>query len=100
MGIDRAQVQKVALLARLTLSPAEEEKFASQLSQVLGYIEKLAAVDVSLVEPLAFAGDLDAAQAEDLMRDDVPQASLPREAALAGAPASDGQSFLVPRILE
>ena len=100
MGIDRAQVQKVAHLARLSLSPDEEEKFTSQLSHVLGYIEKLAGVDVSGVPPLAFAGDLDPVHAQELLRDDVPHPGLTHEQALAAAPASDGQSFLVPRILE
>lgn len=100
MSIDRAQVQKVAHLARLSLSPDEEENFAAQLSHVLGYIEKLEGVDVSSVEPLAFAGDLDPEHSRELLRDDAPHQSLPREVALAAAPASDGQSFLVPRILE
>jgi aspartyl-tRNA(Asn)/glutamyl-tRNA(Gln) amidotransferase subunit C len=100
MSIGRAQVQKVAHLARLSLSSDEEETFAVQLSNVLGYIEKLGEVDVSGVPPLAFAFDSDPARAQELLRDDVPCEGLPREAALAAAPSSDGQSFLVPRILE
>ena len=53
--LDRREIRHVARLARLALSEAEEEKFAAQLSQVLGYIEKLRGVDVEGVEPLAFA---------------------------------------------
>jgi aspartyl-tRNA(Asn)/glutamyl-tRNA(Gln) amidotransferase subunit C len=102
MAIDRAQVRHVARLARLSLSEAEEETFAAQLSHVLDYIEKLSAVDVSSVEPLAFAGDLAqsnvSAGAE--LRPDEARAGIPRDEALAAAPASDGASFLVPRILE
>src|SRR5207302_8437292 len=57
VAIDRAQVRHVARLARLALSPEEEERFAAQLGHVLEYIERLSAVDVSGVEPLSFAGE-------------------------------------------
>ena len=100
MAIDRAQVRHVALLARLELSPAEEEQFAAQLSHVLGYIETLLAVDVSQVAPLSFAGDAPAQEAELALREDLVVNGLLREEALAGAPARDERSFLVPRILE
>ena len=96
MAIDRAQVRHVARLARLALSPEEEERFAAQLQHVLEYIERLNAVDVSGVEPLSFAGD---AQALPL-REDEPHACLPRETVLAQAPQQDGESFVVPRIIE
>jgi aspartyl-tRNA(Asn)/glutamyl-tRNA(Gln) amidotransferase subunit C len=97
--IDRAQVRHVAHLARLQLLPAEEERFAAQLASVLGYIEKLSQVDVSQVEPLAFAGDA-AQDPAALLRPDEARQTLTREEALAGAPARDEQAFLVPRILE
>ncbi len=97
MPIDRAQVRHVARLARLALSPDEEERFAAQLGHVLEYIERLSAVDVAGVEPLSFAGD---ALAELPLRDDLPEPSLPRDKVLAQAPQQDGQAFVVPRILE
>ena len=97
MTIDRAQVRHVARLARLSLSPEEEERFAAQLGHVLEYIERLAQVDVSQVEPLSFAGD---AQAGLPLRADTPRPGLPREKVLAQAPQQDGQTFVVPRIIE
>lgn len=97
MAIDRAQVRHVALLARLALSPEEEERLAAQLGHVLEYIERLQAVDVSSVAPLSFAGD---AAAGLPLREDVPHQSLPRETVLAQAPKADGQAFVVPRIIE
>ena len=100
MAIDRAQVRHVARLARLQLTPAEEERFAAQLSNVLAYIEKLAGIDVAGVVPLAFAGEPSAEEAVAALRPDVQLPGLPRERALAAAPAHDGASFLVPRILE
>ena len=103
MAIDRAQVRHVARLARLSLTPAEEEKFATQLSHVLDYIEKLSAVDVSAVQPLAFAGDVEQAafaQPGAALRPDEVQPGVTREDAMAAAPASNGTVFLVPRIIE
>jgi aspartyl-tRNA(Asn)/glutamyl-tRNA(Gln) amidotransferase subunit C len=97
VAIDRAQVRHVARLARLALSDEEEERFAAQLGHVLEYVERLQAVDVSGVEPLAFAGD---AAAGLPLRPDQPRAGLPRETVLAQAPETDGESFLVPRIIE
>jgi aspartyl-tRNA(Asn)/glutamyl-tRNA(Gln) amidotransferase subunit C len=98
--IDRERVRRVAVLARLALSPDEEERYAAQLSHVLAHIETLAAVDVTGVEPLTFAGDAGAASAESLLREDRAVPGLEREAALAAAPARDEQAFLVPRVLE
>ena len=95
MSIDRAQVRHVARLARLQLSEEEEERTAAQLGKVLEYVERLAAVDVSGVEPLSFAGEATAA-----MREDEPRPSLPRDKVLAAAPQQDGQAFVVPRIIE
>lgn len=97
MAIDRAQVRHVARLARLALSAEDEERFALQLQNVLGYIERLQQVDVSGVEALSFAGD---AEGGLPLREDVPKPCLPREKVLAQAPQADEQAFLVPRILE
>jgi aspartyl-tRNA(Asn)/glutamyl-tRNA(Gln) amidotransferase subunit C len=96
VSIDRAQVRHVARLARLALSPEEEERFAAQLGHVLEYIERLNEVDVSGVEPLSFAGEA----ASLPLREDEPKPCLPRETVLSQAPQQDGESFVVPRIIE
>jgi aspartyl-tRNA(Asn)/glutamyl-tRNA(Gln) amidotransferase subunit C len=98
MSIDRDTVRHVARLARLALSPAEEEKTARELGHVLDYIERLKAVDVSGVEPLSFAGD--AAEAKDSMRADEVKPGLERDVVLAEATEQDGRAFVVPRIVE
>jgi aspartyl-tRNA(Asn)/glutamyl-tRNA(Gln) amidotransferase subunit C len=98
MSIDRGTVRHVAHLARLALSPEEEEKTARELGRVLDYIERLSGVDVSGVEPLTFAGD--AAEAKESMRADEPRPGLARETVLEQAPEHDGSAFLVPRIIE
>jgi aspartyl-tRNA(Asn)/glutamyl-tRNA(Gln) amidotransferase subunit C len=98
--LDRKQVRHVARLARLALTEAEEEKFAGQLSHVLDYIEKLKAVDVTGVQPLSFAGDRTSTDPSQALRPDEARPGLPREEALAAAPAHDEGAFLVPRIIE
>jgi aspartyl-tRNA(Asn)/glutamyl-tRNA(Gln) amidotransferase subunit C len=88
-------VQYVARLARLALTPAEEEKFGAQLSQVLGYIEKLNQLDVAGIEPTAHAVPL-----VNVTRPDEVQPCLSNEEALSNAPARGNGLFLVPKIVE
>ncbi len=51
--IDETQVQKLAQLARLGLTPDEVKKFTHQLDDILGFFEKLEEVDTTGVEPVA-----------------------------------------------
>jgi aspartyl-tRNA(Asn)/glutamyl-tRNA(Gln) amidotransferase subunit C len=88
-------VKYVAHLARLSLSPEEEQKIGAQLGGVLGYIEKLKEVDVSQVEPTAHAFPL-----VNVTRADEIRPSLSNEAALGNAPAQANGLFIVPKIVE
>jgi aspartyl-tRNA(Asn)/glutamyl-tRNA(Gln) amidotransferase subunit C len=88
-------VQYVARLARIALTPAEEEKFGVQLSHVLGYIEKLNQLDVSGIEPTAHAVPM-----VNVVRTDEVRPSLTNEEALRNAPAKANGLFLVPKIVE
>lgn len=88
-------VKKVAHLARLKLDDQEIERFTRQLADVLHYVEQLSEIDTDGVEPMVHAVEL-----TDVLRDDEPKPSLPRDAALSNAPAADGSYFLVPQILE
>ncbi len=88
-------VKYVAHLARLALTPEEEQKIGAQLANVLGYIEKLKEVDVSNVEPTAHAFPL-----VNVTRPDEVRPSLPHEQALANAPAQANGLFMVPKIVE
>ncbi|MFH5802592.1 Asp-tRNA(Asn)/Glu-tRNA(Gln) amidotransferase subunit GatC [Alienimonas sp. DA493] len=92
--ITRKEVARVAKLSRLALKPNELNAFTAQLRAILGYVHLLDEVDTADVEPMAHAIDV-----RDVLREDVPTPMLPREAALANAPASDGECFLVPQIL-
>jgi aspartyl-tRNA(Asn)/glutamyl-tRNA(Gln) amidotransferase subunit C len=88
-------VKYVAHLARLALTPAEEQKIGAQLGNILGYIEKLKELDVSQVEPTAHAVPM-----TNVTRPDEIRPSLPTEEALRNAPAQANGLFLVPKIVE
>jgi aspartyl-tRNA(Asn)/glutamyl-tRNA(Gln) amidotransferase subunit C len=88
-------VPYVAHLARLKLTPEEEQKMGAQLGDILGYIEKLKQVDVAGVEPTAHPFPL-----VNVTRPDEARPSLPHEAALRNAPQQAGGLFVVPKIVE
>ena len=88
-------VNYVAHLARIGLTPEETAKFGEQLGQVLGYIEKLREVDVSGIEPTAHAFPL-----INITRADEVKPSMPHEEALRNAPSKANGLFMVPKIVE
>ncbi|WP_428303764.1 Asp-tRNA(Asn)/Glu-tRNA(Gln) amidotransferase subunit GatC [Lacipirellula sp.] len=94
MALTRADVEKVALLARLRLTEAELGTMTEQLTQIVGYVDQLAEVDTEGVEPMAHAVEVTNVFAEDVVAP-----SLPREAALANAPRQNGRGYLVPPVL-
>jgi aspartyl-tRNA(Asn)/glutamyl-tRNA(Gln) amidotransferase subunit C len=89
------EVAKVALLARLRLSPDELETFTGQLNAIVHHVEQLQELDTRDVEPLAHGVEI-----RNVFRDDVRGPSLPREAALGNAPKRNEESFLVPTVIE
>ncbi|MEI8190003.1 MAG: Asp-tRNA(Asn)/Glu-tRNA(Gln) amidotransferase subunit GatC [candidate division NC10 bacterium] len=93
--ITRVEVEHVARLARLELTEDEKERMTAQLDAILGYIDKLNALDTSQVEPTTTVIPM-----VSVMRDDVVRPSLDREEALANAPDRADAFFRVPRIIE
>ncbi|MDX6684149.1 MAG: aspartyl-tRNA(Asn)/glutamyl-tRNA(Gln) amidotransferase subunit [Baekduia sp.] len=89
--IDREQVLHVARLARLELSEQEVGQIATELSSVLGHIEKIGELSLDDVAPTSHVVEVDNA-----LRPDVPRPCLPRDVALANAPAVQDGGFLVP----
>ena len=88
-------IDHVANLARLALTPEEKATFAAQLGDVLTYIEQLKGVDVTGIEPTAHAFPL-----YNVWADDVPQPGLPVEAALRNAPVQRDHMIVVPKVVE
>ena len=95
MSLTNADVAKVALLARLRLSPEDIEMFTGQLNSIFDYVAQLQELDTTGVEPLAHGIEL-----RNVFRDDERGPALDREQALANAPKRDKVGFLVPAVLE
>ncbi|HTA28880.1 MAG TPA: Asp-tRNA(Asn)/Glu-tRNA(Gln) amidotransferase subunit GatC [Candidatus Cybelea sp.] len=95
MAAAEIDVKYVAHLARISLTPEEEQKIGAQLGNILTYIEKLKELDVSQVEPTAHAVPL-----VNVARPDEVRPSLPTDEALRNAPAKANGLFLVPKIVE
>lgn len=96
MALTREQVEHVAKLARLSLTAEETERYRDQLSSILGYVEKLQALDVSNVPPTSHAVEVESTP----LREDRAWKSLSNEEALANAPEAIDGYILVPRIIE
>lgn len=94
MSLTRADVEKVSLLARLQLTPAEIEAMTDHLGKIVGYVELLGELDTRDVEPMAHAMDL-----VNVFADDALLPSLDREQALANSPKRDQECYRVPAVL-
>lgn len=89
--LDESDVRAAAALARLALRDEEVETFQRDLDAFLAHVRDLEDLDLTDVPPML------APHAEGpRLRADEPRESLPREAALAAAPAHDGESFVMP----
>jgi aspartyl-tRNA(Asn)/glutamyl-tRNA(Gln) amidotransferase subunit C len=53
MMLSKSEVQKIASLARIEITDAEAEKYSKELSDILGFVEKLNEVDTDGIEPIA-----------------------------------------------
>lgn len=95
MSITKKDVAKVADLARLALTENETEIYTTQLTRILGYVEKLSELDTTGVRPTTYTVPLKTAFREDNVRE-----SLPHEEALKNAPESERGCFKVPQIIE
>ena len=93
-GIGSKEVAHMAQLSRLSVSEQEQELFARQLGDILGYMDVLAKVDTSAVEPL-----YSPVRHESAARQDVAVQVRTRQEVLANAPEADGEYFMVPRIV-
>lgn len=93
--LTRADVHRIAALARLELTEPELDLFARQLTSILEYADSLQAVDTAGVPP--YSGS----PAEAQLREDAPVPSLSRADALCNAPSgnlADG-TFVVPKVI-
>jgi aspartyl-tRNA(Asn)/glutamyl-tRNA(Gln) amidotransferase subunit C len=94
-NITKQDVEYVAGLAQLRLDEATKERLVQELGDILGYMDKLNELDTSDVEPTMHVLPM-----TNVYREDAVRPSLDRDAALMNAPKTDGEYFLVPRILD
>lgn len=95
MALSTVEVSKVALLARLKLTDSELEKFTTQLNAIVGYVEQLQELNTDDVEPMAHPLPL-----QNVFRADEVRPSLAQDKALANAPKSTNEFYLVPPVLD
>ena len=95
MKISKEEVEHVAVLARLTFSPKEIERFVDQLNDILGYMDQLGKLETSAVEPTFHAVDQ-----KNVFREDAARPSLEAALTLTNGPDSDRGFFRVPKIIE
>ena len=95
MTLTADQVDWVAHLARLQLTPKERDVIAGQLNAILEYMTQLQKLDTTHVEPLAHPLPI-----QNVFRGDTPEASLSADEALSNAPARRDDFYAVPAVLE
>ena len=99
MALSPQDVNRIAHLARLELSPAEQTEMLASLNGFFSIVEQMSAVDTRGVEPLYTP--LSALHAVELrLRDDVVTEGNDRAANQQSAPAVENGLFLVPKVIE
>ncbi len=94
MALSIKEVERVARLARLSLSQQEKETFAVQLGSILEYAGMLNQLDTNGVEPLDHILPV-----YNVFREDVVEPSAPREEILSNGPLVEDGQYKVPKIM-
>ena len=94
-ALSLAEVEHVALLARLRLTEDEKRRLTEDLNVILTHFEILQQLDTEGVPPTAHA-----LQLRNVLREDVSRPSLSREEFLREAPEARDEFFVVPRVVE
>jgi len=95
MKLSEAEVRKVATLARLDLKDQEAQRLVRDLSSILSYVDQLAELDTSEVEPTSNVVAMHMPTREDVVTN-----QPATEDALANAPEREDNFFVVPSIIE
>jgi aspartyl-tRNA(Asn)/glutamyl-tRNA(Gln) amidotransferase subunit C len=95
MALDKATVARIATLARIKVPESDREHLAGELSHILTWVEQLAEVDTSGVEPMASVAEMTLPMREDVVTD----GGRP-DTVLGNAPNSLHGFFTVPKVLE
>jgi aspartyl-tRNA(Asn)/glutamyl-tRNA(Gln) amidotransferase subunit C len=95
MEVSTALVEKLAHLARLHFTKEELENYRGDLQNMIAFVEQLNAVNTTNIQPLMHMGD-----AVNNLREDLIEGSIERSEALLNAPKTDGEYFVVPKVIK
>ena len=95
MSVDAATVRRIAHLARIAVAEEEVEHLQGELNAILAFVDQLSEVDVTGVDPMTSVTPMAMKQCDDVVSD-----GGIRDDILRNAPATDGQFFLVPKVVE
>ncbi|TWI79442.1 aspartyl/glutamyl-tRNA(Asn/Gln) amidotransferase subunit C [Lacibacter cauensis] len=95
MEVNHALIDKLSLLARLDIKPAEKEKLRTDLEQMIGFIEKLQELDTTGIEPL-----MHLTEEINVLRADEVKGSVAIDAALQNARLKKDRFFMVPKVIK
>ena len=88
-------LDRLAALASLTIREEERPGLERELTRIINYMSVLDELDIADAQPMSHVLPL-----ENVLREDAPAPSVPRHVLLAGAPDTDGETWLVPRAVE
>jgi aspartyl-tRNA(Asn)/glutamyl-tRNA(Gln) amidotransferase subunit C len=95
MSVEAETVRRVARLARISVAEDEVEHLRGELNAMLAFVEQLAEVDVTGVEPMTSVTPM----AMKMRKDEVTDGGIADDI-LANAPATEDRFFLVPKVVE
>jgi aspartyl-tRNA(Asn)/glutamyl-tRNA(Gln) amidotransferase subunit C len=98
MPINEADIEKIALLAHLEITPEERSAFTPQIADIIAYVEQLNELDTSQIEP-ATGGLTPEGERTSAAREDATRPSLGQPLALEEAPDPAFGYFRVPKVL-
>lgn len=95
MAVDKDTVAKIARLARIKVSEAQQVALAGELSSILGWVEQLGELETDDVPPMTSVVEVD----PELRADKVTDGDC-RDKILANAPEATHHFFAVPKVVE
>jgi aspartyl-tRNA(Asn)/glutamyl-tRNA(Gln) amidotransferase subunit C len=95
MSVDADTVRRIAHLARIAVSDAEIEPLKGELNAILAFVEQLAEVDVTGVEPMTSVTPMEMKKRADVVTD----GGIPDDI-IKNAPATEDHFFVVPKVVE
>ncbi|MFT5426083.1 MAG: aspartyl-tRNA(Asn)/glutamyl-tRNA(Gln) amidotransferase subunit C [Gammaproteobacteria bacterium] len=95
MSLDKSDIDKIARLARLSISEADTPNYIHDVSNILDLIEKMNSINTDNIEPLAHPLEITARLREDKVTETDQRAHFQKI-----APAVDNGHYLVPKVID